>query len=138
MSYNFSKILKEKALKVTKPRLLILSVCASANGPLCAEDIHIKLQHEKINLTTVYRTLHSLEKADVLKRVDLHTDSVLYELPTHHHHHIVCTLCGLIEAFDECGMDSLVGNVVNDSKKFSTVQDHSLELFGICNACSRA
>jgi Fur family ferric uptake transcriptional regulator len=74
-----------------------------------------------------------------LKRVDLRKGSAYYELNSaHHHHHVVCTACGEIEGFELCGVEKLSKEVLAKSKKFKSVSAHSLELFGVCESCSKS
>ena len=91
-----------------------------------------------MDLVTVYRTLASFEKAGIVKRVDLRADAVLYELNDEHHHHIVCTNCGTVEDFELCDMEALTKKIAQKSKHFKTIQEHTLELFGICTQCVTA
>ncbi len=135
MKLDYRKMLKEAALKVTPVRLAILNLFSEECRPLDAEFIHSKLRNKNTNLVTVYRTLTSLEQAGVLKRVDLHTDSVHYELTAHHHHHIVCIQCGDIESFEMCDLDAFSKSILKKSSKFKQINNHSFELFGICKMC---
>ncbi len=129
-------LLKQHGLKATAPRGAILGVLAAKHEPLSAQDIYKKLPKKtEIDLVTVYRTLASFEKAGIVKRVDLRSDAVLYELNDEHHHHIVCTSCGTVEDFDLCDIGEMAKKIAGHAKRFKTIGDHSLELFGICNAC---
>lgn len=146
-----AEILKRRKLKLTPARLAVLALFESSLcQPLSADDIHLKLKKLKkaeIDLVTVYRTLASFEKEGILKKVDLHKSAAYYELADgtadggskrkHHHHHIVCTACGLIEGFDDCNVEALSKKALAASSKFSSVSKHSLELFGVCKACSK-
>lgn len=129
---DIKKELKQKGLRVTTPREKILSVFSAECQPMNAESIHAQLK--SIDLVTIYRTLTSFEKCGILRKVDLHKDSTYYEL-NHHHHHIVCTSCGVIEAFESCDIKKLTQKVVLQSSRFKTIQDHSLEFFGVCKIC---
>lgn len=135
---NFTTLLKESGFKVTPTRLSVLSLFSGDCKPINAEYIFDKLKSKDINLVTVYRTLASFEKAGILKRVDLHKESVYYELAYHHHHHIICTDCGVVESFEECGVKNLSKNVLGKSSKFKTINQHSLEFFGLCKSCSKS
>jgi Fe2+ or Zn2+ uptake regulation protein len=135
MPQDFSSALKQAGLKVTPARLAILRVFSKACQPLSAEEIHRRTSGRRINLVTVYRTLASLEQSGLLRRVDLHTGPVHYELAAHHHHHIVCTGCGEIEGFDFCDIGSLSRKALAHSAKFKLISQHSLELFGLCQSC---
>ena len=135
MKEDLSNILIKHGFKITLPRLAILSVFSHECKPVNAEIIHKKLKKEKINIVTIYRTLASFELLGILKRVELQKDSTYYELAGHHHHHIICTNCGFIESFDECDILSLSKKTLAQSSQFKTINNHSLELFGVCNTC---
>ncbi len=130
-------MLKEARLKVTPARLAILNLFTEGCKPLNAEDIFSKLKSKDINLVTIYRTLGSLEQAGILKRIDLHTESIHYELASHHHHHIVCTKCGDIEGFDICEVENISKKVLIKSSRFNSINQHSLEFFGMCKSCAK-
>ena len=140
---SLSLALKEHGLKATAPRLAVLEALGGESGhaPRSAQDIHAALMKNAaakksgMDLVTVYRTLASFEKAGIVKRVDLRGDSVLYELNDEHHHHIVCTNCGTVEDFEMCDMEALTKKIAQKSKKFTTIREHTLELFGVCTQC---
>lgn len=138
MKIDFKELLKNSAFKVTPPRLAILNVFSNDCKPINAEYIFEKLKTKDINLVTIYRTLTSLEKAGILKRIDLHKESAFYELGDHHHHHIICTSCGIVESFDECDIKLLSAKVLKKSSKFKEINQHSLEFFGVCKACNKS
>ncbi len=136
-NHDIENMLKTNGFKITPIRLAILEVFSHDCEPVNAEFIFKKLNKEKVNIVTIYRTLTSFENAGILKRVDLQKDSVYYELAGHHHHHIICTDCGLVEGFDECDLDGLSNKVLKDSSNFRHITKHSLELFGVCKKCFR-
>ena len=136
--------MKEKGYKATPARLAILEIFARNKSPMDAENVYKKIKniknYKKINATTIYRTLSSLEEGKILKRVDLRKNSVYFELVTGHHHHIVCTNCDQIEDFEnlevEKAIEKVWGRIVGKSSKFKSIKEHSLELFGLCRMCA--
>jgi len=136
MKYNFTKGLKTKGLKVTPARLAIFETLFKIKHPETVQEIHKKLKKNKIDLVTLYRTLDSFEKMGLVRKVDLHKDAVYYELNMEHHHHIVCIKCGTIEDFKVCNIDLLTKKIIRKASNFKTINEHCLELFGICNACA--
>jgi len=131
------KKLNKAGLKATPARLAILALFAKRHTPLSADDIAIALKKEKIDLVTIYRTFASLEKAFILKRVDLRRDAAYFEMAdNHHHHHLVCTECGDIEDFELCDIGNLSQKILKKSSKFKAVSDHAFELFGLCTSCA--
>jgi Fe2+ or Zn2+ uptake regulation protein len=130
---NLKKILHDARLKTTISRLSVLKTLSEIERPLTAREIHRLLK--KINLVTLYRTLASFEKNQLIKRVDLRKDAVYYELGIEHHHHIICTDCGKLENFEFCDMDRLTKKIIEKASYFNKISEHALELFGVCNAC---
>jgi Fe2+ or Zn2+ uptake regulation protein len=133
MKQDFKKILRDAGLKNTGPRLAVIKTLSEIKHPETAQEIHKRLR--KLDLVTLYRTLASFEKSQIVKRVDLHKDAVYYEPNTNHHHHIICTDCGKLEDFELCDMNQLTKKIIAKASNFKNVSEHSLELFGICNTC---
>lgn len=134
---DIQSYLKSSGLKITPNRLKILSVFANSKIPLSAEDTIKKISKSGINDVTVYRTLQSFEESKILKRVNIRSNSVCYEIASDHHHHIICNKCGEIEDFNVCVIDDVLVKVMKKSKKFKNIDDHSIDLFGVCNLCSK-
>lgn len=128
-------VLQKNSLKTTPARVAILGLFKKINKPISAEYIVTKVSKEKIDQVTVYRTLHSFEKAKIIRRVDMRQDAVFYELADEHHHHVICTSCGEVEDFNFCIKGGLEEKIISQSKKFSHISDHSLELFSVCKPC---
>lgn len=130
----FGELLKKNSLKVTSGRLEILSILANDHTPLTADDIANKIKASTIDRATIYRTLSSYEKANIVKKIHLHTGSEHFELNDNHHHHLVCTGCGSIEDFELCDMEQTKHKILKNSA-FQRIDTHSLELFGVCKKC---
>lgn len=138
MVKDFKFLLKEKGLKVTKTRLDILNVFSDKCSPINALYIKKTLKNKKVNLVTIYRNLVSFENSSILKRVDLHQESLHYELvDNYHHHHIICLKCKNVKNFDDCNIDSslLIKKILRQNKEFEMISYHSFDLFGICKKC---
>ena len=130
--------LNSLGMKSTPARMLVLEVLSKNKKPMAVQEIADVLKKKYIDLATIYRTIASFEKAELIHRVDLRTDMVLYELRSEqHHHHIVCTSCGDMEDFELCDMENVSKKIVSKSHKFNSVKEHNFELFGLCNACAK-
>ena len=92
--------LKEKGLKVTHQRLLVLSVLEENSGShMTAEDIYdlVSEDYPEIGLATVYRTLQLLWDMQLVDRINFGDGCVRYEIghllngeTKHNHHHLIC------------------------------------------------
>ncbi len=129
-------LLKGKGYKATPARIEILDILNKSKKPLNAELVYQKIKNKNINKTTVYRTLSSLSESEILKIVDLHKDSVFFELQNKHHHHIICTDCDLVEDIENIEVEKVLSKIKISSSKFKNIKEHSLEFFGICKECS--
>ena len=64
---TISNLLKEKNLKVTKNRKIILKSLQKEENPISAEDLFDKLKKEnEMDLSTIYRNLNILDEKGVL------------------------------------------------------------------------
>ena len=71
---SFKKKLKEKGLKVTNQRLLVLQVLAeNKDRHMTAEDIYelVKEDYPEIGLATIYRTVQLLLEMQLVDRINL-------------------------------------------------------------------
>ena len=140
---KFKEMLKEKGLKVTTQRLLVLEVLAShGDQHLTAEDIHelVKEDYPEIGLATIYRTLQLLLEMQLVDRINLDDGCVRYEIGElfygemkHHHHHLICKVCGRIFPFKNDLLDDLEGHI--EEKMGFRVLDHELKFYGHCSEC---
>ncbi len=135
----FEKI-KEAGLRLTGPRRALLAILSESQKPLSAKDLLLALAKSgrKVNKTTVYREIDSLEKIGVLRNIQLGERSTYYELETPaHHHHLVCLSCDRVEDVDinEQGIVKQEARIVAE-RQFQ-VSYHALEFFGLCRQCQR-
>ncbi|MGD9568190.1 MAG: Fur family transcriptional regulator [Sedimentibacter sp.] len=129
-------MLKKVSLKNTKQRNTILSIIEKAKEPITAEEIFKQLVIEdcKINLSTVYRTLHVLTNKNVLLKILKGDGTAAYEInDMSHNHYITCSICNSSVLIDNCPVKELSENV--SRKTGFKVTGHSLQLTGICSKC---
>jgi Fur family ferric uptake transcriptional regulator len=76
-----------------------------------------------------------LQDLELMCRVPLEDGSVRYQLSDGgHHHHLVCRSCGLFTEFSDLELDTRIQEQAL-ARGFA-LQSHSLELYGLCSACS--
>lgn len=93
--------------------------------------------------SSAYRNLAVLERAGVVRRIVTHDDFARYELAevfTEHHHHLVCTSCGVVEdvllpSNVEAELDECLRHIA--ARHDFEGADHQLELIGTCARCRR-
>ncbi|HIX15637.1 MAG TPA: transcriptional repressor [Candidatus Hungatella pullicola] len=138
----FKEMLREKGLKVTSQRLLVLEIMAGHPGEhLTAEDIYGLARQEdpEIGLATIYRTVQVLVELQVIDKVSFDDGYARYELgdsgdkSRHHHHHAICSRCGKVLSFEGDLLDTLE-QALWDSRGFQ-VTDHEVKLYGYCREC---
>ncbi len=131
--------LKKAGLKVTTPRLKILTILEkSKDHHLTAESIYRELLDtgEDIGLATVYRVLTQFEEAGLVVRHHFEGDQSFFELDHgEHHDHLVCVKCGRVEEF----VDNIIEKRQQEIAKQAgySITDHSLNIYGICAKCQK-
>ena len=129
--------LKKAGLKSTQPRRRILEIMdKDANHHMSAEDIYRELIEagEEIGLATVYRVLTQFEEAGLIVRHHFEGGQSVFELDHgEHHDHLVCVKCNRVEEFCDEMIEKRQREIAN--KRGFEITDHSLNIYGICNAC---
>ena len=131
-SIDIKKILKESNMKATEQRLAVFGLLHEAGHPLSAVDIKNKLKG--MDQVTIYRTLEQFTEIGLISKLALSSNRAHYEYSLKHHHHAVCTKCGLVEEIEGC-LAPTAKKIVKNAKKFTMITGHSMEFFGICHLC---
>lgn len=138
----FKDMLRNKGLKVTNQRMLVLEIMAERPGQhLTAEEIFelAKIRCPEIGLATIYRTVQVLVDLSVIDKVSFDDGFARYELggleseSRHHHHHAICSRCGKVFSFEGDLLDTLE-QAIDDTMGF-LVTDHEVKLYGYCKDC---
>ena len=140
---RFIQLLREKGLKVTNQRLLVLEAIASCpDKHLAAEEIFelVKNSYPEIGLATVYRTIQLLNELNLIDRINFDDGFVRYEMgrtqergKKHHHHHLICMKCGKVISFQDDLLEELEDKITVTTG-FQIV-DHEVKLYGYCVEC---
>lgn len=91
-----SVTLKEKGLKLTPQRRLILDIIHKSSDHITGEDIIQVVQAKMpgVNKSTIYRTLDLLEKLGCVCKSESNDRFIYHHEEEGHHHHLVCSQCG--------------------------------------------
>lgn len=130
--------IKQAGLKVTLPRVKILKILESSDRRhLSAEDVYKELlaNGEEIGLATVYRVLTQFEGAGLVCRQHFESGQSVFELNRGgHHDHLVCIKCGKVVEFVDEVIEQRQRRAAQE--RGFAVADHSLVIYGVCNACA--
>ncbi len=131
-------LLRAKHILPTPRRVRILRYFFETPLPQPITTIHKKLGRNAIDLATIYRTIELFRENRLIQEIRMY-DLPHFELTSAnhahgHHHHITCQLCGAIEDWTHCNIDEK--QLPAHTKTFSSIENHTLELLGICNKCS--
>jgi len=129
--------LKKAGLKVTVPRLKILSLFQEKPySHLSAEQVYKTLHSsgEDIGLATVYRVLTQFEEAGIVVKHNFEANQSVFELQKgDHHDHLVCVKCGLIMEFCDEVIESRQETIAKE-KNFR-METHTHCIYGVCENC---
>jgi Fur family ferric uptake transcriptional regulator len=122
--------------RLTDPRRSLAALITEQPGHFTAAELVARAGERRLGVgrATVFRTLDVLEELGVVERLDLPTGDHAYVVcePTHHHH-VVCSRCGGASEIDDAGLRLVVREIAR--RTGYRVDDHRLELFGLCPAC---
>jgi Fur family ferric uptake transcriptional regulator len=121
-------------------RRQLVDALARADRPQSVADLVAAVPD--LAVSSAYRNLGVLAEAGAVARVPTDDDAARFELAEavtdRHHHHLVCTQCGLVLDYDppealETHLASGLDQVVQASG--FVAESHRLDLFGRCGEC---
>ena len=131
------KLLRERGLKDTLPRRLVITLLESLSRAASPQDIqkHLDERGQYVNIVTVYRILATLERIQLVHRHPCNGLYSLCTLPDQHGHHgfLHCIACGHVDEFadgDLCKVEDRIAR----SASFKPVS-HVSEIVGTCLRC---
>lgn len=90
--------LRQRGLRVTAPRLAILSMLEEIGGHRAVDELVLALHQAGYHhaRTTVYNALDDLARAGLVRAAPVDAGALRYESAGPPHHHFVCRGCGVI------------------------------------------
>ncbi|MFI5719152.1 Fur family transcriptional regulator [Nocardia sp. NPDC051750] len=129
-------MLRDAALRVTAPRLAVLTVVH--DHPHSDTDTIIGQVRETLGAVShqaVYDVLRALTTAGLLRRIQPTGSVARYETRVaDNHHHLVCRSCGVITDVD-CAAGPAPCLTAADDHGF-TIEEAEVIYWGLCPACS--
>jgi Fur family transcriptional regulator, ferric uptake regulator len=128
--------LQENGYRLTAPRQAVVEIIACSHKVLSPLEVFelARKRYPKLGLVTVYRTFDKLEELGLIQRVHRPNGCQTFTTAfSGHQHLLICNSCGRTEFFEGDNIDQLVDRV-GSSSGFQ-VQEHWLQLFGLCAEC---
>ncbi len=142
MSLSEKKViiaLRHNGYKLTPQRQAVIQVITSNQDHLTPAIIYKKMRrvYPNIGLVTIYRTLNILAEMGLICEVHAGGScrSYIIGIPQHHHH-LICSSCGMVVNFTGHYLKELEGNLAKESG--FRIDGHLLEFVGLCRSCQNA
>ncbi|MEA2198085.1 MAG: hypothetical protein QOJ25_2136 [Solirubrobacteraceae bacterium] len=124
--------MRERGLRMSTPRRLILEDLFAADGPVSAEYVARRLS---LDAASVYRNLETMERHGLVRHVHLGHGPGLYVLVGHgEREHLYCERCGAVRTVTPEQLDAL-REIVRDQFGFEARFTH-FPIVGLCPRCA--
>lgn len=128
--------LETHGYRATPQRLAVVAGLMAQRGYVTARDLHgaVRRVNRRLGLATVYRTLELLADCGLAERFPQPNNEVRYVFCSEqHHHHLICTRCGLVAEVPGCALHALQREL--ERERHFAITDHALTFFGLCMDC---
>ncbi|OJX46133.1 MAG: hypothetical protein BGO78_04420 [Chloroflexi bacterium 44-23] len=136
LQQNWINKLTDQGFRITKPLEIVSGILASSEKILNPTEVYQRARqfYPKIGLVTVYRTLEKLEQVGLIGRVHMPDGcQSFFQAQCGHQHLIICVKCSKAEYFEGDNLNVFFHSI---GTQFGyQVQDHWLQLFGLCKQC---
>ena len=133
---TLKSLLKQEGASLTKPRKLVFDLLMNQEP----QSMQVLAQRAKgkVDRATVYRTIDLFERLGIARRLNIgwKYKIELSDVFTGHHHHMYCTNCGRTYDLPENSMLETMIDTVAAKSGFSP-RGHPLEIYGLCQSCSK-
>ncbi len=128
------ELLRQRGLRVTGPRVAVLSFLASTDSHPNAEEVEtaVNAEGQVLSRASVYNVLHSLTRSGLVADMTSKDGPARYDAHVAPHHHLVCRACGKVEDVPWEDFGVAERGVLPDGR---TVRTLSLTLDGLCATC---
>jgi len=129
------EVLRERGLRASAARRLVLEALYGADGPLSAERVAEGLEGRlpRSDLASVYRNLETLEEVGLVRHVHLGHGPGLYALAAPEHEYLVCESCHAVRTVARETLDPIRARV---RKQFGfEARFTHFPLVGLCPDC---
>lgn len=136
-SDEIKKELREKGIKNTRAKSVLLHILKNAKAPMDVNSLHRACQKEtSVNLVTVYRTLQQFHEKELVEEFVGKDGVSQYEYlqkGSIAHPHFQCEKCNRIICLEELGFDDAL--YFSNMAKQHRVNSINITLNGVCEDC---
>lgn len=129
--------LREKGIKNTKAKNMLLHILKSTKGPMDVNSLHGECQKEtSVNLVTVYRSLQQFHEKELVQEFLGKDGVVQYEYMdkgSKAHPHFQCEKCNKVMCLGELDFDEALH--FSNMAKQHKVKSINITLNGVCEEC---
>jgi Fur family ferric uptake transcriptional regulator len=125
--------------RITVPRRAVIRALLEDEGYSSPSEVHERARAycPTVGLVTVYRTLDLLAGLGFVRRIHTADGCHGYAAASHgHRHHLICRRCGVTVEFEGCDLSPFMARVSRETGY--AIEDHLLELVGLCETCQRS
>lgn len=132
---SLAERLIDSGYKVTEPRLGVLEAAVAHGGAFTAADLErwLGANDRSPGEASIFRALKLMTDLGLMQRIHGVDECHRYTLSSGHAHRVVCTVCGRLVEFVDCGIEALARQL--EQTTGFAIQGHLLEFFGRCPAC---
>jgi Fur family transcriptional regulator, peroxide stress response regulator len=125
---------RDRQVRCTPQRYTILDYLMRRRIHPTAEEIHtaINRRDPRASLATVYKSLHVMAKAGLIREVNVDGHAVRFESHTERHHHFVCKKCGRVEDVNWFDVPLLATRVNLGARE---MHEYEIVMRGFCSSC---
>lgn len=121
---------------MTTARRSVLTELVTATHHITADELAERVQasHPDVHLSTIYRTLDTLESLGVVDHVHLGHGRAVYHLSDERHQHLVCEECDAVIEVPDDIFDELRSSV---QRRYGfRIRPHHFAVAGRCQSCA--
>lgn len=125
---------RERQVRCTPQRYSILYQLMHSPVHPTAEEIHtaINRQDPRASMATVYKSLHAMARAGLIRELNVGGHAVRFESNTEKHHHFVCDQCGRVEDVEWFDIPRLRSGARLGNRR---MRQYEVVMRGLCSTC---
>lgn len=128
--------LHDNGCRITAARRAVVETIERSTHVLTPIEVYdlARKKYRALGLVTVYRTLEKLEELHLIQRVHQPMGCQAFVSRGEGHQHLLlCRECGEVIFFEGDDLEALISSIAK--KTGYQIQEHWLQLFGLCRNC---